>query len=260
MNSETKITEKYRIKENNIEVIGWSFEATLRQYFDYSLYPFDHKTVWIHLWAKDFYRNVVLVPDFDAYKSVSSTETFGLEKDIVLGTWESDNTYFNYRYSNYDSNFGNSAYIGQNGFPELHFNVLLKRKFENAFIVYLLPLFLVATLLFSALLTITDKEHLESRFGFTMSGFISACSALFFVVMLAHIQLREEFPGSGIVYIEYFYILMYCLLALASTNAYLFSVRARWARIIHYGDNIIAKQGYWPLTLIALVGITLSVR
>lgn len=258
--SDIEPREVYRMREGNEEVIGWYFEATLRQPFDYRLYPFDHKTVWVRMWPKAFSRNIVLVPDFEAYQATGLADIFGIEENIVLGTWVRENTYFDYQLSSYDTNFGINNYIGQSGFPELHYNFVVKRKFENAFIVYLLPLFLVATLLFAALLTVTHNEDLSGKLGFNTSGFIGASSALFFVVMLAHIQLREQFAGASIVYIEYFYILMYMLLVTATANTYLFSVRAsRWSNIILYSDNIIPKVAYWPVVLSCLILITLMV-
>jgi hypothetical protein len=249
--------EVYRDREGDEEVIGWYFEATLRQPFDYVDYPFDHKTVWVRMWPKEFSKNVILVPDFKAYKSTKRDDVFGIEKDIVLGTWVRKNTYFDYKLKSYDTNFGMPHYIGQDNFPELHYNLVIKRKFGNAFIVYLLPLFLVAALLFSALLTVSSNDKLSSKFGFNVSGFIGACSALFFVVMLAHIQLREQFPGSSTVYIETFYILMYAMLVAATANTYLFSINSgRWLKIIHYQDNLIAKVAYWPVVLSCLIVIT----
>ncbi|SER58338.1 hypothetical protein SAMN05421690_104020 [Nitrosomonas sp. Nm51] len=249
--------EAYRVRVNDEEIIGWYFEATIRQPFEYKLYPFDHKTVWVRMWHYDFAKNIVLVPDFDAYQSTAPDRIFGMEKSIVLGTWNRENTYFDYKPSSYDTDFGIADYIGQKDFPELHYNIIIKRKFENAFIIYLLPVLLVATLLFAALLTVSRNPDLISKHGFNTSGFIGACSALFFVVMLAHIQLREQFSGSGIVYMEYFYILMYIYLVIAVMNTYIFSMNiARWLAFIHYRDNLIAKVAYWPLTLTIIIIIT----
>jgi len=249
--------EVYRVPDGNDEVIGWYFEVTLKQPFDYSYYPFDHKTVWVRMWPQEFSRNIVLVPDYQAYKATGLNDIFGIEENIVLGTWERKNTYFDYKLTSYDTDFGIADYIGQEGFPELHYNFVIKRKFENAFIVYLFPLFLVSALLFAALLTVSAKEELSSRLGFSTSGFIGASSALFFVVMLAHIQLREQFAGTSIVYIEYFYILMYGLLVMATANTYLFSINAKgWCKIILYDDNIIPKVAYWPVVLGSLILIT----
>ena len=252
--------EVYRVHTETEEVIGWYFEATMRQPSDYTTYPFDDTTVWVRMWHKQFSRNIILVPDFEAYEATSLSDVFGIEEGIVLENWERENTYFDYSLSSYDTDFGIPNYVGQQGFPELRYNFVVKRKFQNAFIIFLLPLLLVAMLLFSALLTVSANDELASRLGFNASGFIAGSSALFFVVLLAHIQLRQQFAGSGIVYIEYFYILMYVLLVLATANTYLFSIRPkRGCGFILYGDNILVKVAYWPVVLGSLILITLGV-
>ncbi len=252
--------EKYRLVEGGETLVGWYFETLVRQPFDYSLYPFDHKTVWLRVWPRDFSSNIVLIPDFEAYEKTGVDDVFGIDEGIVLGTWERENTYFDYHFSSYNTNFGIDDYVGKNNFPELRYNVVIKRKFQNAFIVYLLPLLLVAILLYSALLTVSDDNDLFEKFGSNVTGFIGGCSALFFVVMLAHIQLREQFSGSSIVYIEYFYILMYVMLVVATANTYLFSVRSNiFNGLVLYRDNMIPKVLYWPCVLSALIVITYCV-
>ncbi|WP_339075447.1 hypothetical protein [Teredinibacter turnerae] len=256
--SDISPTLTYREKSNYGEVLGWYFEATLKQGFDYSHYPFDHKTVWIRLWPKAFSKNVVLVPDFSAYKSTSMDAIFGIEQGIVLGAWTRANTYFNYQTSSYDTNFGIPNYVGQTDFPELYYNFVIKRRFDNAFTVHLLPLFLVAVLLFAALLTTSEEHEKSGLLGFNISGFLGMCSALFFVVLIAHIQLREQFAGAGVVYLEYYYIVMYVVLVASTVNTYLFAIRPRAIeKWITYKDNIIPKVCYWPSIMIALNLITL---
>ena len=255
--SDIEPRETYRVPQGQEEVIGWYFEATLRQPFEYFYYPFDHKTVWVRLWPKDFAGNVVLVPDFRAYQATGPKDVFGIENGIVLGAWERENTYFDFKPTCYDTNFGIDDYVGQRGFPELYYNFVIKRKSSDAFIVYLLPLFLVAALLFSALLTVTAKTDLAETHGFNTTGVLGTCSVLFFVVLLAHVQLREQFAGSGIVYMEYFYFLMYAMLVVAAANTYLFSMRAApWLGVVHYGDNLIPKLLYWPVLLLSMIAIT----
>ncbi len=253
--------EIYRYEQDGKLLIGWYFESTLRQPFSYETYPFDHKTVWVRMWHKDFSRNVVLVPDFASYPpDLGGNTIFGIEDSIVLGEWVRENTYFDYQFTSYDTNFGMTDYVGQHGFPELRYNFVIKRKFGNAFIVYLLPMLLVAALLYAALLTVGKDKDFSERHGFNTSDFIAATSALFFVVLLGHIELRREFSGSGIVYIEYFYILMYVVLILATANTYLFfrADRSEFG-LIHYRDNLIPKAIYWPFVLTAMIAITLFV-
>ena len=56
--------EIYRVRNGDEEIIGWYFEAMLRQPFDYSHYPFDHKTAWVRMWHKQFLTQYRAGPGF----------------------------------------------------------------------------------------------------------------------------------------------------------------------------------------------------
>ncbi|ABW31798.1 hypothetical protein [Acaryochloris marina] len=231
------------------EVIGWYFESTLKQRFNYKKYPLDHKTVWIRIWGKDFARSNMLVPDLNAYKSTQAGDTFGLDDSIVLGEWEVEETFFDFKTPQYDMDFGLETPLPQT--PELYFNVVLKREFLGAFIVNLVPLLISAILLFATLLTITVKEGQADIFGFSTSEVLGVCSALFFVVLLSHIQIRQEIPGSDIIYIEYFYLAMYVALLGVAVDSYLFTHDSYSSqfKFISYEDNIFPKLIFWPTLL-----------
>jgi len=254
--SEPRRAYQHVDEEQKTETIGWYFEATLRQKFSYTTYPFDHKTVWIRMWPKHFNENIVLVPDFEAYKSTGLTDTFGIDESIVLDAWEREDTYFSYRSYNYDTNFG-IPYIGQRGFPELHYNFVIKRRVSNALVVHLMPIFLVSALLFGSLLTVSDNSEMATKHGFDTTSVIAACSALFFVVMIAHVQLRREFAGSGMVYMETFYFVVYVMLVLAAAFTYLFaSEGTQDVAFFHEDDALTVKLLYWPLFLGIMAALT----
>ena len=249
---------EYRIASGEGEVMGWYFEGTVRQPFGYAEYPFDHKIVWVRMWPRDFAANTVLTPDLAAYPATEPGDTFGVEETIVLADWDREDTYFDYYVSSYNTNFGIDQYVGQTDFPELRFNMLIKRQFENAFIVNLVPLFVVAMLAFAALMTTTSDPDRGTIFGFSTAGGIATVSVLFFVVLLAHIQLREQFAGSGVVYIEWFYFMMYVVLLGVAVDTYL--VSAPWTagnRLIAFEDNLIPKVTYWPVLIGTMCVITI---
>ncbi|WP_170546445.1 hypothetical protein [Ruegeria arenilitoris] len=251
------IEEVYRMDQNGSELIGWYFEQTLRQSFDYTSYPFDHKTVWVRFWPGEFNVNVALIPDFLAYPATGPEDIFGIDPRIVMGTWERENTYFDYRQSDLDTTLG----IGENEFqtnlPELHYNFVIKRNFGNAFIVHMIPLIVVTMLLFGAVMTVTRRPNLVERHDFSTSSVIGTCSVLFFVILLAHVQLREGFAGSPVIYMESFFFLMYFLLLAVSINTYLFASEAVPSlRFIHYKDNLYPKAAFWPFVLLCMVAIT----
>jgi hypothetical protein len=77
---------------------------------------------------------------------------------------------------------------------------------------------------------------------------------------MAHIQLREQFAGSSIVYMQHFYFMMYAVLVLVGANTYLFTMRtAPQLKLVHYRDNLIPKLLFWPLLLLCMIAITANV-
>lgn len=260
--SNTTIEERYRAQVEHAgqphELIGWYFDVTLRQSFDYSAYPLDFLTIWLRLWPKDFEHDdhILFLPDTQGYADTGQ-KTFGLDREIVQGEWHIDETFFSFNDISYDTDFGYEENPGVVTYKEFFFNVGVKRKFINAFVINLVPLFLVALLLFGALMTVTRDAEQSKRFGSNTSFILATCSALFFVVLLAHVQVRRQFAGSGMVYIEYFYLVMYVALLFTAVNAYLFSLKWLDGRnLLHFRDNLLAKILYWPLLLWAIAAIT----
>lgn len=226
----------------------WYFKTTLRQRFDYRLFPFDRQSVWIRLWHKDFDRNVILVPDFESYDSLNPKALPGIEKDFVLSGWALSSSFYDIRVNQYNSNFGQANYITRNRIPELYFNVELRRRFASSFISYLFPLSIMLLMLYAILITTSRLETVKEIFGFNVTSVIASCSAIFFVVLVSHVQLRNYLSNDAIVYLEYFYLVTYLVILLVSINAILFSWHTDIAWI-SFRDNLIPKLLYWPLLL-----------
>ncbi|MDH3347192.1 MAG: hypothetical protein OEM02_03710 [Desulfobulbaceae bacterium] len=172
--SDTTLREIYRCagEENGkrYETIGWYFDVTVRQSFDYSFYPLNYLTVWLRLWSADFLNadRILIVPDFKAY-AIPIGSTFGLDREIVHGEWEVDEVSFSYNNIPYDTDFGFFSEVKHQTYKELFFNVGIQRKFLNAFVVNLVPLWVVALLLFSRVITVSGEEGRASRFGLTQT-------------------------------------------------------------------------------------------
>ena len=240
-------------------LIGWNFDVTLRQNFDYSKYPLDRQNIWLRVWFGDFDFDdqVILVPDLDSYGSPLEKK-FGTDEGFFEGGWEIEETFFSYHNHSYSSTFGWPRNPKEEKYKELYFNVKIRRNFRNPFIINLIPLLVIAILLFAQLMTITGDENRKDKLGFNTSGTIATCSALFFVVMLAHIQIRSQFAGSGLVYLEYFYLIMYIVILLVSVNAYIFSLgEIKHFNFVYYHDNFISKVAFWPVVLWMMALITL---
>ncbi|REJ46899.1 MAG: hypothetical protein DWQ53_10130 [Microcystis flos-aquae DF17] len=252
------VTEIHRHQDQNFEVILWYFEAKLRENFDYSKYPFDVKDVWIRLWPKDFYKNIILTPDFDAYDLMVPTSLPGLAEDFVLPGWNLKSSFFQYKLNNYNTNFGINSYIGQDNFPELYFTVVLQRNFINILISNMMIIIVVLLLLFCIqILIIKHKESGENQ-DFTALEIVSACGAFLFIIIIDQINLRQKIVTAGIIYLDYFYFILYIMILLVAINAILFAsnIKLDW---IDYKNNLIPKLLYWPTNLALLLLVTMLV-
>ncbi len=247
---EVKIEKAYRSKKDNTELIGWYFETKLRQNFDFSKYPFDANDVWIRLWPKDFHHNglnrdVILVPDLTSYTLIDPPNKPGLENDFVLAGWNIESSFFEYKFNEYNTNFGFGNALTKNNYPELYFTVILKRAFIGIFIARVVPQLVVAILLF-CMMPLSRDHGME---------IVAACAGLIFIVILDQISVRGQIATQGIIYFEYFYFAMYFLILLVAANAILLKLNKNIPLIL-YKNNRIPKLFYWPTLLGILLIIT----
>jgi hypothetical protein len=252
---QSSFEEAYRHQEGDVETIGWYFRATLRQNLDVSRYPFDHGTVSVRLWSQDFDLAVILVPDLVSYALLNPTSRPGLAEDLVLSGWNISGSYFDYKFVDYRTDFGISD-SGQEHFPELQFNVELKRNLVDAILTNMIPVAVVLVMLFAILVTSTKDEEEAKMLGFNPAGVLRITSALFFIVLLAHIQLRSTMQIHEVVFMEYTYILVYLVVIFASLHAFLFTLNRFNFRIIEYQNSLIIKLLYWPLCLTLMLVIS----
>ena len=241
--------EAYRRRHGAVETVGWRFQTTLRQVMDVSRYPLDHDNVSIRLLPKGYDSRVILVPDLASYTRLTPGARPGLEEVLELSGWDITGSFFDYKYASYNTDLGIPDYEGEESLPELHFNVELKRKLLDAAIANGIPLLVVLVLLFAILLTRTTDQNESKLFGFNPSGVVRICAALFFVVLLAHIQLRNALQAQEIVFLEYSYFAVYLALLLTALHTFLFFKSGVEFHLVEYREGLIVKLAYWPLLL-----------
>jgi hypothetical protein len=243
------LREVFRREEAEYTLVLWRFQVTLRQLFFYHRYPFDRQNVWIRLWSRDFGQGTLLVPDFDSYPSPFVVHRLaGLDREFVQDGWKADFTSFSYGLIDYSTSFGLNTYRDRDLEPELYFNVGLKRDFADPLINRIIPLIVVATLLFLVLKLVSREEQLRSLSGFNGFALLGYCAALFFVVVLYHDSLRDQLSPQSVMYIDGFYFLLYLMILLVSTQAILFTSQ-RETFLLHVSDNKVPSLLYWPVLL-----------
>ena len=238
--------ELFRYREGNSEVVGWFFKTSVRQPSDYSRFPVDIKTLRLRIWHPDISRNVVLVPDLDAYRLIHPTSLPGVELGFGLPGWQVQRSFFAYRFHDYRSDLGVGGGARSGEFPELTYHVTLLRNITDAFISNQIPLFVAAIMLFAMLMIDTREKDRASRHGFTTSQVLGTAAAIFFIILLAHIDVRRRYAPEQIMYLEYFYFITYFTVVAISINAFMLTA-VRKSRFFHYRDNLIPKLLFWPL-------------
>lgn len=239
------ISHAYTKEYKDFIVYGWDVETTIRETFSYKNYPFDFQNVWVRMWHKDFEKNIVLIPDLDAYKQVHPDAKMGIEEHIVLPGWEITQSFFGYMYNDYNANFGIPDYVGLDAFPELYYCILVKRFVLTTFISELLPILTILFILFVCV-SIAHDEASDDFFKFNVMELLSLATAIVFVIILLQVDLRRKISSSEVLYIEYYYFMLYAVI-FGILFDYIMLNRFKHFKIIQYGDNILIKVGLLPL-------------
>lgn len=253
--TETKKIEVSNIREGDSQTILWEVHATLDQLLFFDRYPFDTKSLQIQIWHRYTKNNVVLVPDLDGYQLINPRSLPGIDDDTYIPGWNIVATNFGYKKVNYTSNFGSYAVgpfgiyesVDKSEVPELFFNVLVTRRLIDTLISDLLPIAVIAVLLFVILLTSTQQKL----------GVIGSCATVFFATIFAQLRFRSKIPQAQVVYFESFFFLMYAMILVILLVTILHQMKFN-IPLIRHRDNIIAKLLYWPLLFATLAIITLG--
>jgi hypothetical protein len=250
-----RFTQLYRGQQGNEELIGWSFEAMLRQQFDYRRYPLDRQQIRLRLWHIDFERNVYLAPDLGAYTLLAPAELPGLYPALELENWDLQQSFFSYRANQYNANFGIQGYVADQPQPELCFSILTKRYLVSALISWLLAPLVILLQLFVLVMVIGPDARRLELFGVRPGGIIFTGAAFFFAVLVAQTALRNEVKAAGVVYLESMHLLTYAVILAVATNSVLLVARANLG-LFHAYDNLWVEVSFWPAILLAMVVIT----
>ncbi len=252
--SDTSLTELSRITEKNIETIVWEVHAKLNQVLHFKKYPFDTKALQIQLWNRYTKKSVVLVPDLSAYQLINPRSLPGIDDDTYIPGWDIVSSNFGYKKVNYSSNFG--AYsVGQfgvytstdkSGIPELFFDVFIRRNLIDTLISDLLPIAVIAVLLFVILLTSAEQKLMV----------IGSLASVFFATIFAQIRFRSKIPEAQVVYFESFFFLMYAMILVILILTILKYMKFT-IPLLQRRDNFFMKILYWPVLFGSLACITL---
>jgi hypothetical protein len=224
----------------------WNFDVEVEQQLSYALYPFGKNECSLTLWSTNLDDNTVVVPDLDAYKQTYPTDLPGLNNHFHIKGWDVSASYFSYSIESYLCNFGNGNIYSVNLFPELTYNVSISRKFIDILICKIVPLMIVLALLFTILFVRMTSDGFNNIIG---------CSSLFFVLMLDHINLRENVLSEQIMYLEFCYFFSYVLLLLVTITSFDIS---RNGRAYNIWVDTVLKRYFWTIIFGAMAVVAVA--
>jgi len=239
------------------ETTGWYFNATFRQRFDYRSYPLDRQNVWLRMWQPDFDKDVVLVPDFSAYPPWQKGRMLGTDPQMVSGEWRPMYTAFSYAHYPYPTSFGLKTYDRPVSYPDLYFNMVYQRNYTGAVIGNLVPVGLIALVVFASLF-VTSRDQKIELFGSNTFAVMAFLVTMLLVVVVDHNELRAVSGDGSVMYMEYVYFALYVLLLLVTANGVLIALDQP-GEILTRQRNLPAKALYWPLLSVIALVATVSV-
>ncbi|NGN67840.1 hypothetical protein G5C51_28555 [Streptomyces sp. A7024] len=255
-------TEIYRKQHpDGSRTVGWYFQATLHQTFDYRRYPLDRQDIHFAMWSNRFTQgNLVLVPDFASYPPWKAEEKLGVDPETHLQGWKTTFTTWSYQKLDYRTNMGATTgeYQAGEGRPNLNFNLGVARQWHNPLIDSLIRSAIVSLMIFLSLFLFAraDDER-RSSLGFSTWGAVTFGVSMLLVIVVDQSSVRQVTGSSGMAYLEYFAFAQYAVILWVAIDAVLLGRRR--SPSLEWGDNRLAKLLYWPLLLTLIFAATLWV-
>ncbi|WP_378739635.1 hypothetical protein [Nocardia brasiliensis] len=231
---------EYPLGEN--QVLVWSFSTIIRQQFNYENYPLDHQDIWLRMRPVDMTNLVQLVPAFDSFPPWRAHALNGLDPGLVFGDWRPDYTVFSLNRQDYSM----LSHPGLANTDELYFNVGVSRGLLGPLIGRIVPVILLAVLMFLSLFVITTDPDRRPISGFTAFAIITFSVSTVLVVAVNDNAARQEIGSAGIAYIEYWYFTLYLMTLLVALNATML-LSGVFGKLIAWRDNLLPKLLFWPL-------------
>lgn len=225
----------------------WHFVANIKQPFDYESFPFDREVIELSFLPSVASQYETLEPRFEDYTSLKPEQLPGIEmREKEFGGWHILQTYFSYLVEPLPDN---------ESLTHLKYNVVIQRSITGPLISHIMPLFVVSFLTYFMLLLWTKDEKQQSLWGFNTATALQYCASLFFILIIAHVALREELNAQGVIFIEYFYFLAYLQIIFTAIGALAYTTGFNLPSV-EYKNGLLVKQLYWPSILALSLVVT----
>jgi hypothetical protein len=240
------------VDQGDYVLLTWRFRATLEQEFSYQQFPFEQNDIQVTVMHPEIARHILLVPDLESYEVLNPDAKPGLNPNVTAPSSETISTFFTFEEIDYRSSFGSREILAVQ--PALTFNMAVKRIWLSPFIANIIPILIVALILFIVLYVSSNRD--DPRSGLTTMNVIQSSAGFLFILLLAHVNERGRIETPEIAYIELFYFSMYVLITL-QTVILAVTIGGAGGRLLGSGDNRVLKLAFWPTLLSIWLAVTL---
>ncbi|KXF83051.1 hypothetical protein [Enterovibrio coralii] len=238
---------RWVLLRNDFDHQLWQFVATVKQPFDYGSFPFDREVIELSMLPSPSLENVILTPAFSNYESMKPEALPGIAMaERKFGSWKILQSYFSYL---------NEPLNENNQLTNLKYNIVIQRSITGPLISHIMPLLVVSFLTYFMLLLWTKDEKQQALWGFSTATVLQYCASLFFILVIAHVALREELNAQGMIFIEYFYFLAYLQIIFTAIGALAYTTEIKMPAL-EKDQGLKLKQWYWPIILFLSLAIT----
>lgn len=238
------------VSEGDWDIVELNISATIYHEHDYSQYPFEAHNIVIPIEHADIGKNILLVPDLDAYTSINPRNLPGLDTTFSLTSFYTTDTFFDYTPHTPKSDLGVRTYKELSDQYRMAFNAVIDVELLAPFIYFFLPLLVILITIFAVLM-------LENR-DTSPFNTIGPYTGLFFALVLLHRSLHEAAPSTNTLYMEYAFFYTYIVLILLVVHTVLME---RFSKSSFYQVTTLSllKTIFWPLQLTAWIITTLII-
>ena len=248
------VSEKLsEVDQGDHVLVTWRFRVTLEQDFSYRQFPFEQNDIRVDILYPDLSKNILLVPDLESYDILNPSVRPGLNPGITVPSCETIASFFALRTVGFKSTFGGDGLV--KSYPALSFHMVAKRIFLNPVIANMIPILIVALIMFVVLYISSNEE--DGRAGLTTMNVIQSSAGFLFILILAHVNERNRIETPEIAYIELFYFSMYLYIAVQTLTLATMFRGVDW-NLFRYEDNLILKLLFWPVLLSIWFAFTLA--
>lgn len=233
----------YEKQEEDYRLINYKFRVTIEEDFSYEQFPFEENDLSLTLYYPDPEVNILFVPDLASYDVLNPSVKPGLKPDVNTPSSTTISSFFTLNKIDTRTNFGSNMAIVDR--PALKYTIVIKRRFLSPIIANLIPILVVALIMFLVLYISSKNEEKSS--GMNVMNVVQSAAGFMFILILAHVNERGRIETPEIAYIELYYFCTYGLIVL---QAILLAVFLRGSKHRFFKlDNLRMKILFWPLLL-----------